>query len=143
MSVLTNYFFAVDDGAALHALSSGPQDVGLPTVALKHIDPLLYLGYLVSLAREVPWEPDLTSAELISPDAANGPWINVIGNGSRDTLAGIAASDHERLAADWAAVEEFAGMLAAEDGVLIIAALSTLARDAATADQRLYCWLSL
>jgi hypothetical protein len=141
MGVLSDYYRAADDTSALRALSGGPHAVGFATVALKHIDPVVILGVLVALARDVDWDPDLTATTLISPDNSDGPWISTIGDDARDTLASIEPSRQEQLATNWAAAEEFGGLVSVEDCAAMIAELASLAGEAVAAKQRLYCWI--
>lgn len=143
MGVLTEYYRVADDASALRALTNGPVAASLPTVELKNIDPVVLLGHLVALARAVDWSPGLTDTALISPSNSDGPWVNSIGNGIRDTLADIAESDFERLATNWATAEEFGGMASTEGCAAVIADLVWLAREAVSSKQRLFCWISL
>jgi hypothetical protein len=143
MGVLTEYYRAVDDASALRALTNGPQAAGLPTVELKNTDPTVILGKFVAIVRKVEWSSDLTADKLISAESSDGPWITAIGNGARDTLAGVPTAEHTQLGAAWSGVEELGGMLSADDCRDMIAKLTSLAREAAAKDQRLYCWVCL
>lgn len=155
MGVLYDYFRAADD-AAVHALIAanaggpilggvGPEVDG---VDAKSIDPAVCLGQLVAYALGVDWEPDLVGDDLIwsseVDDGQHGPWVAVLGDPARDTLAAVPADRMPELATRWAAIEEFDdGHTTAETLLPVLRDLVGLAARARTAGDHLYCWIRL
>ncbi|WP_433385055.1 hypothetical protein ACQPZX_06390 [Actinoplanes sp. CA-142083] len=100
----------------------------------KSMDPSVVLGELVAVATGQPWSTTLVGDSLIWPaDPAEheGPWVTVLGDEARDTLAAIPASRFAELAAQWAGTG---------DVIERIVALAGRARDN---DESLFCWMAL
>jgi hypothetical protein len=123
MGVLYDYFRAPDDAAAealMAATDGGPVMVYggdrpvADAVDAKGIDPSVILGQLVASVRGVEWTPDVVGDELVWPESGSdeeneGPWVVVLGDPARDTLAGIADGRLAEVADRWSDIEELAG----------------------------------
>jgi hypothetical protein len=112
---------------------------------LKWIDPVVVLGHLAALARDVPWEVDLVATELLWSGSEQGPWLTSVGDATRDILAAIPSPDSPNLAEAWDQTEELSwnGPMAGEDLLPTIEQLVGLARRAQEVGDHLYCWCSL
>jgi hypothetical protein len=158
MSVLYNYFRAPSVAAVQRELAE--HGGGPPVTAsressvfdgteLEGIAYAVALGQLVAFATDQPWSPDLIDDRLIWPEGderdANyeGPWVVVLDDQVRDTIAGIQPQRVPELAERWAAIEEFHGSASPADLDLAVDVLIALATRAHTAGESLYCRMSL
>ncbi|GAA1641226.1 hypothetical protein ACFQY4_22045 [Catellatospora bangladeshensis] len=151
MGVLFDYFRAVDDATAVHlmdGLEGGPiavPDGSVDAVDLRGIDPYVRLGQLLSLAREVEWEWDTARTGLLWPEEDQDdsvPFLLSLGDGARDTLAGLTAEHMADLSAQWARIEEPGAADGEPAGPILpfIEEIAGLARRAQAAGDHLYCW---
>ncbi|MEV2237273.1 hypothetical protein [Micromonospora sp. NPDC049891] len=153
MGVLYDYFRAADDEAAIGLmaeLDGGPVAVsggrpGVDAIDLKGIEPMVTLGKLVGFARGRDWSTDVIEQRFIWSFGEEGPWLVVLDDAVRDTLASITAAQSPELSARWGQIEELAwGEPLPPDELLpVIEEISALARRALAADQHLYCWSCL
>jgi hypothetical protein len=155
MGVLYDYFRAPDTQAVLKLMEltdGGPVATPGSTVDAvdgKGIEPTVTLGQLVAEVRGVEWDPEALGESLVWPteDEAtddDAAWVIVLGDDARDTLAGIEDAQIPARADWWAEIEELA-MDDAEPEALVpvLTELVELARRARTADDHVYCWISL
>lgn len=155
MGVLTDYFRAADRDAARDLLGErelGPLAPvpGLPAVdgvEATGVDPDVVLGALVAA---IPGAGAAAGAgtPLVWPDEddhealAEGPWVVEVDDAVRDVLARVDETSAEAVALRWAAADELDGTLA-DDLRPLVLDLAGLARRAADAGERLYCWTCL
>ena len=157
MGVLTDYFRAPSvaavqeemtrrDGGPLFCAGTGPAFDG---VELKHVDPSVVLGQLVAFATGTAWDPDLVKDRLIWPEGGEhdteyqGPWVVVIDDRTRDTLAGVPAQRMTDLVRRWAGIEEWDGLADADNLPETVEQLTALAARARDSGESLYCWMSV
>ncbi|MGW6500017.1 hypothetical protein [Nonomuraea angiospora] len=124
-------------------------------VEAKGIDPVVILGQLIALAREIPYGLDVVRTATVYPPPEGapatveewealpedspykeGPVIEELPADVRDTLAGIPESRLGELAERWGQIEEFAGFPPA---LRVLAELRDLARRAREEGEMLYC----
>jgi hypothetical protein len=155
MGVLTDYFRAPSvahvqqlmtetDGGPV--LTADPATTVYDGVESKFIDTSVILGQLISLIRDEPWTPRTVDDRLIWPDdpsSPDGPWVVVLDDRTRDTLADVPAARVPALAESWATVEEFHGHADAPFLGGLVTELSALAGRAREAGEPLFCWISL
>ncbi|MEU4164515.1 hypothetical protein [Actinoplanes sp. NPDC026670] len=73
-----------------------------------------------------------------------GPWVEQLSDGMRDTLAAVDDDRIPELAARWVRIEEINWPGAADDVLVpVVTDLVALARAAQAAGDHLYCWSSL
>jgi hypothetical protein len=155
VGVLYDYFRAPDDAAVealMAATGGGPVMVHggdgpvADVVDAKGIDPTVILGQLVAMVRGVEWSPHVVDDELVWPEGddeeSEGPWVVVLDDLARDTLADIADGRLPELADRWSGIEELAGSQR-EELLRSLTDLVNLARRARAASEHLYCWMSL
>ncbi|MEU6789651.1 hypothetical protein ABZ912_61635 [Nonomuraea angiospora] len=156
MGVFYDYYRAVSRQAAMESLAVVPP---FDAVEAKGIDPIVVLGQLVALAREIPYGPDLVWTATVHPPPEGapatieewealaedspykeGPGIEELPADVRDTLAGIPEGRLGELAERWGRIEEFAGFPPA-DGFLpqVLTELRDLAQRAQQEDEMIYC----
>ncbi|GIM96140.1 hypothetical protein [Paractinoplanes toevensis] len=153
MGVLYDYFRAPGPAEVREHLDENDGESPVPSafdgIELKSIDPTVLLGRLVGLATDREWSPDLAHDQLIWPAGAEqdmayeGPWVTVLPDSARDVLAGIPADRIPGLADSWATAEEFGPFSDPEFLREVIAEFTTLAAQARTHGESLYCWMSL
>jgi hypothetical protein len=166
MGVIHDYFRAPDAAAAMGVMNlpGGPlsKQSLFDGVSTKGIDPVLMLGQLLAFIRQVLWEPDISSSKTLWPPPdtepsseqeykelpqdspwKTGPWLWELGLQARDNLASVDDARMPDIAAQWAEIEEFRGLLQTDDALVLIRDLVGLARRAGEAGDRLYCWTCL
>lgn len=164
MGVMIDYFRAANAERAVRAMNlpSGRPGAEFDGVETKGIDPYVMLGQLVVFIREVPWEPDIISSKTLWPPPdtkpsgeqayrelpedspwRTGPWLEELGVQVRETLASVDDARMPDLAAQWAGIEEFRGLLAIDDALPLTRDLIALARRARESGDQLYCWSCL
>ena len=142
MGILSDFFVATPEDLKRLDLSRGPAGV-FPTVQAKRVDPVK----LATLQAVVEGGSDI--GELITAiDAAmlgdeEGPWLVTVPPSVTSALAGADSAGLSRLAASWAATEEWV----ADGGTAanlspFVAQLGELAR-AASPGRSLYLWICL
>lgn len=146
MGVLYDYFSAPNDEQAVQVLEveGGPTsaDSGFDAGTLGGIDPVVQLGTLEALLTGTPYD-DVTDDPRAGHNLAMSEDYDRIVITVTDALAtALAAADDARLAEvaePWSQTEELEG---ADPAQLAAFArdLAALARRAAAADHRLYCW---
>jgi hypothetical protein len=155
VGVLTDYFRAADRDAAraliaereFVPLADTPGLAPVDGVEAKGIDPFVVLPALVAAVPGAPAESD-GDAPLVWPDAddqealAEGPWVVELSEEARDVLASLAPQDAGPVADRWATADELDGSTG-EDLLPFVVDLAALARRAADAGDRLYCWTCL
>ncbi|WP_344831065.1 hypothetical protein [Nonomuraea dietziae] len=128
-------------------------------VDAKGIDPVVILGQLVALIRDVPYDLDLVRTITLYPPPEGGPksldeWealpedspykegpgIEELPADVRDSLAGVPDARLADLAERWGRIEEFFGR--PDEGYLttLMGELRELAQRAQAEDQMIYCW---
>lgn len=170
MGVLYDYFRAPDGPAALRLLAEdggvpgGPTTVAADVDAIdaKGIDHVVMLGQLVELILDLPPDVDAVDTVMVWPPEetkpgssedyarlpadspwVSGPWLEELGDRTRDALAGVDDSALPSIAERWARIEEFDGHMDPANAQTIIERFVALARRARQADERLYCWCCL
>ncbi|GAA4951786.1 hypothetical protein [Actinoplanes utahensis] len=156
MGALYDYFRAADPAAVAGLMdrndAASPADLDewpTPVVELKQIDPTVVLGQLIGFID--PSAHGGTGDRLVWPAGGEqdtdheGPWVTLLPDTMRDTLA---AFDHARLpevADRWIRVEEFGDYRDGDDEFAAdtITELTGLARAARDAGEHLFCWMSL
>jgi hypothetical protein len=158
MGVLTDYFrapgvaavqeqMAARDGGPL--VSQDSQSSAFDGVELKGIDPAVTLGRLVAFVMDTTYSSELVNDRLIWPEGGEqdtehmGPWVVILDDQTRDTLAGVAAQRVPDLAERWTEIEEFGGMFTVDGLRSSVEQLTALARRARDSGESLYCWISL
>lgn len=153
MGVLFDYFRASGEAEVRRHMDENDAFSPVPAtfdgIELKTIDPSVILGQLVAFAIGQEWSTDLVDERLIWPEGGEqdvthqGPWVSVLDDVTRDTLAGIPAECVPDLAERWATVEEFGGFADPEFLRDVVADLAALAARAREHGESLYCWMSL
>jgi hypothetical protein len=152
MGVLYDYFRApeVDQVRDLLDENDGFSPVErFEGIDLKWIDPGVILGKLVGFATGQEWSTSLVIDRLIWPVGAEqemdyqGPWVTILNDEARDTLADIPVKRVAELAERWATVEEFRGYGDAEYLREVIAGFIGLAARAREHGESLFCWICL
>jgi hypothetical protein len=147
MSLMFHYFGATDADAARGIDPWAPNDAQ-SVVEANVAEPFVVVGNLLAIVSGKPWTPDLTGGTLISPLATHesqfqaGPWLFELSLWTCDVLADIDGSKYSEIAIKWSRIDELGGIdtaLLAE----MIKNLSALAKRARSANQRLYCWISM
>ncbi|GAA2664994.1 hypothetical protein GCM10010412_040940 [Nonomuraea recticatena] len=162
MGVLYDYYRAADRQAAMAEPDRGRAESGSPSfdaVDAKGIDPVVILGQLVALIRDVPYDLDLVRTITLYPPPEGGPqsleeWealpedspykegpgIEELPADVRDSLAGVPDARLADLAERWGQIEEFFGR--PDEGYLttLMGELRELAQRAQAEEQMIYCW---
>ncbi|MFC3743908.1 hypothetical protein [Paractinoplanes deccanensis] len=149
---MTDYFRAhsvpaIQAELTLHE-GDQPATVG-DWVAAKSVEPTVVLGQLIAFARDEPWTPATVNDRLVWPEGGEqdttheGPWITVLDDATRDTLATIPDDRVPALAARWATIEEVPPAADAAYLAELMAELIALARRARESGDSLLCWMSL
>ncbi|MFC7242080.1 hypothetical protein ACFQO7_06255 [Catellatospora aurea] len=148
MGVLTDYFRAADDAAAVKMIEDNDGSPGsfsdgtaLDLLYFKHLDADVTLGHLVSFARDVEWTVDTVDSRMLWSAEETGPWLASVDDATRDTLAGIAPERMLELSARWQRIEEIDSDGPDDDHVPTIEALQGLAQRARDAGEHLYYWI--
>ncbi|MEV6302781.1 hypothetical protein AB0M02_25435 [Actinoplanes sp. NPDC051861] len=150
MGVLYDYFRAADAATVVRLMAENdggsPDEVEL--VDAKGIDPVVSLGKLIGFIVDEPWSVDLVRSSLVWPsgdelEEHEGPWVEELGDRTRDALAGLDPARIPELATRWAGIEEFSGYADNELLASGITEMAALARNARDAGEHLYCWSSL
>ena len=153
MGVLYDYFRAPGEAEVRRWMDENDEASPVPDtsdgIELKSIDPCVILGQLVAFATGQEWTPDLTDERWVWPEDGEqnagheGPWVVVLGDGTRDVLAGVPADRMPALAEQWVTIEEFGGDADAEFAHEVVAEFAALASRAREHGESLYCWMSL
>ncbi|MEU4323659.1 hypothetical protein [Nonomuraea dietziae] len=162
MGVFYDYYRAADRQAAMAEPDRGRAESGstaFDAVDTKGIDPVVILGQLVALIRDVPYDLDLVRTITLYPPPEGGPrsleeWealpedspykegpgIEELSADVRDSLAGVPDARLADLAERWGQIEEFFGR--PDEGYLttLMGELRELAQRAQAEDQMIYCW---
>ncbi|MEU8813097.1 hypothetical protein [Actinoplanes sp. NPDC048796] len=158
MGVLTDYFRApsaaavqeqltLNEGGPL--LTSDPSTTVYDGVEAKWIDTSVVLGKLIGFIRDEPWHPHIVDDHLIWPEGGEqdtsheGPWVTILDNETRDTLAAVPADRVPSLAVQWSAIEELQPNTDPQYFAELITELSALATRAQATGDSLFCWMSL
>lgn len=153
MGVLTDYFRAADREAARVLLAEREHGPLVPAPGLPAVDGVEARGVdayvvLAALVAAVPGAGPHGEPVLVRPDEtdhealAEGPWTTELDDLVRDALATVDESDATGVAQRWSTAEELGGATA-DDLRPLVLDLAGLARRAAAAGDRLYCWMSL
>jgi hypothetical protein len=158
VGVLNDYFRAPDASAVARLMEltdGGPvgnsHEPPVDVVDAKGVEPVVTLGKLVSFVLNVPWDLHLVETKLVWPakeDAGEdyeGPWVVVLDDQTRATLAGIPDAELPEFAARWAQIEELSGYgdLPPDIMIPVLTELVALARRAEEVNDHLYCWICL
>jgi hypothetical protein len=145
---LIDYFIAADDtdAARVEPGFGGPEAYGFRTLPAKGVDPCVTLANLESILTERPHDRVIADPRqchpVRDPDPDPEALVVTVTDSLRDALA-AAEPPRLREAADaWARTDEMAGV-APQTLVDFLDEFRTLARTAAGAGHRLYCWLAL
>jgi hypothetical protein len=149
MGVLVDYFRAPGADAVRDHLDEQEGDSPLGVfdgLGLKGIEPGVTLGQLIAFASDQRWRAGLVQERLIWPVGAEsdpeyeGPWVSVLGDESRDVLAGLTAARIPDLVARWARIDEFYGDADPEHLREVLTELAALAGRAREHGESLYVW---
>lgn len=155
MGVLYDYFRAADAAAVVKLMEATEGHSPLfpdgqavaDGVDAKGIEPVVTLGQLIAMIREVEWTPRLVNGKTVWPagEDDDGPWVMSLEAPLRDVLADVDDARLPDLAARWARIEELDAHSPEEVEALHAAttALVALARRARAVGDQLYCWMSL
>ncbi|MBL0886508.1 hypothetical protein [Myceligenerans indicum] len=152
MGIVTDYFAAPTDGAAMTALRmpggpSASEDPSLPrfdSVALPSVDPFVMLAGLAQALSGRPYG-EITAnprhGALVGSTGDEGPWIVTVSDELTKDLASVAPARLARVTRTWVReTEPPAPAHRITPAVLLLAELATRV----VADGRyLYCWTSL
>jgi hypothetical protein len=158
MDVLYDYFRAPSVAVLRKELAergsgplmvAGPESPVFDGVELEGIAYAVVLGQLIAFATDQPWNPELIGDRLIWPEDReqdaqyDGPWVVVLDDQVRDTLAEIPPPRLAELAERRPDIATFAGAATPADLCSAADVLIGLAARARTAGESLYCWMSL
>ncbi|MEV4059894.1 hypothetical protein [Nonomuraea dietziae] len=157
-----DYYRAADRQAAMAEPDRGRAESGstaFDAVDAKGIDPVVILGQLVALIRDVPYDLDLVRTITLYPPPEGGPksleeWealpedspykegpgIEELPADVRDSLAGVSDARLADLAERWGQIEEFFGRPDERYLTTLMGELRDLAQRARAEDQMMYCW---
>jgi hypothetical protein len=158
MDVLYDYFRAPSVAVVRRELAerdsrplvvASPESSGFDGAELKGVAYAVVLGQLIAFATDQPWSPELIGDRLIWPEDGeqdaqyDGPWVVVLDDQVRDTLAGIPPQRLSELAEHRPGLAPFTGAASPADLRSAADVLVGLAARARTAGESLYCWMGL
>ncbi|MCY1144694.1 hypothetical protein OWR29_42410 [Actinoplanes sp. Pm04-4] len=106
------------------------------------IEPVVTLGKLVAYRLGIPWSVDLVDLQEVCSDDDDGPWAVSLRDQVVDPLARTDDRQLPESAAWWSQIDEMRGTTTPGELLRILTDLVGLARRAATAGDRLFCWMS-
>lgn len=139
VGVIYDYFAAPSDDAAAVVIETGPAE--FRKVETKGLDPVVVMGKLEALLTGRGYDQvvdDERSGELLAVEGDGEVLVLTVTDGLRDALA--EPREVTDVATAWAETEELRG---ADPGDLggVLRDLQSLAREAVSRSEHLYCWV--